>query len=75
MKKPPGKVGGAVGKDDLEKTQAKSTPAPSPAQVIPSAPSPWQAIGNVILGRVIPRVPEGRNILAALTATDGGSGR
>ncbi len=72
MKKPPGKSGGELSKESLEKSQGNPSPISSPAQVIPSAPWPWQAIGNVLLGRVIPRGPEGRNILAALTATDGG---
>ncbi len=72
MKKPPGKSGGELSKESLKKSQGNPSPISSRSQVIPSAPWPWQAIGNVLLGRVIPRGPEGRNILAALTATDGG---
>ncbi len=72
MKKPPRKAGAKSSKEFLKRRRDNSSPTSSPAQVIPSAPWPWQAIGNVLLGRVIPRGPEGRNILAALTATDGG---
>ena len=48
MKKPPGKGGGKLSKESLEKSQGNPSPIPSPAQVIPSAPSPWQAIGRVV---------------------------
>ncbi len=71
MKKPPGKSGGELSKESLEKSQGNPSPIPSPAQVCYSVPPAWQHIGDVVT-RIISRIPEGAGALATSTATDGG---
>ncbi len=73
MKKPPGKGGGKLSKESLEKSQGNPSPIPSPAQVFTPVPPGWQLLGGVV-ARIISRIPEGAHALAldTLTATDGG---